>query len=94
MPNLLLSLLRYAMRAAVANLEDSLYCLGCCWLLFVILFPLGMMNIAVLGLLTALIFAEKCLPIGPLAARTAAGVLVVYGLVVIVVPAALPTIMS
>ncbi len=76
------------------GIEHGLYCLGCCWLLFVILFPLGMMNIVVLGLLTALIFAEKCLPIGPLAARIAAGVLVVYGLVVIFVPAALPTIMS
>ncbi|HET7714820.1 MAG TPA: DUF2182 domain-containing protein, partial [Bauldia sp.] len=26
------------------GLEHGLYCLGCCWLLFVILFPLGMMN--------------------------------------------------
>ncbi len=38
--------------------------LGCCWLLFVILFPLGLMNIAVMALVTALIFAEKLLPIG------------------------------
>jgi predicted metal-binding membrane protein len=76
------------------GLEHGLYCLGCCWLLFVILFPLGMMNIAVLGLLTALIFAEKCLPIGRLASRIAAAVLVIYGIVVIAVPAALPTIMS
>ncbi|MGZ3601444.1 MAG: DUF2182 domain-containing protein [Ktedonobacterales bacterium] len=76
------------------GLEHGLYCLGCCWLLFVILFPLGMMNIVVLGLLTALIFAEKCLPIGRLASRIAAGVLIAYGIVVIAVPAALPTIMS
>ena len=76
------------------GLEHGIYCLGCCWLLFVILFPLGMMNIAVLGLLTALIFAEKCLPIGRLASRIAAGALVIYGIVVIAVPTALPTIMS
>lgn len=76
------------------GLEHGLYCLGCCWLLFVILFPLGMMNVVVLGLLTALIFAEKCLPMGRLASRIAAGVLVAYGIVVIAVPAALPTIMS
>ncbi|MGZ6389027.1 MAG: DUF2182 domain-containing protein [Ktedonobacterales bacterium] len=76
------------------GLEHGLYCLGCCWLLFVILFPLGMMNIVVLGLLTALIFAEKCLPIGRLAGRIAAGVLIAYGIVVIAMPAALPTIMS
>ena len=28
------------------------YCLGCCWLLFVILFPLGIMNIAAMALIT------------------------------------------
>jgi predicted metal-binding membrane protein len=76
------------------GIEHGVYCLGCCWLLFVILFPLGMMNIAVLGLLTALIFAEKCLPVGHLASRVAAGALVVYGLVVIMAPTALPTMMS
>ena len=46
------------------GLEHGAYCLGCCWLLFVILFPLGIMNLAVMALLTALIFAEKALPIG------------------------------
>jgi predicted metal-binding membrane protein len=75
------------------GLAHGAYCLGCCWLLFVILFPLGMMNIAVLALVTALIFAEKALPIGPLVARIAAGVLVAYGLLVLIMPGALPTMM-
>ena len=44
------------------GLEHGAYCLGCCWLLFVILFPLGIMNLVVMGFLTALIFAEKTLP--------------------------------
>ncbi len=76
------------------GLEHGVYCLGCCWLLFVILFPLGMMTIAVLGLLTVLIFAEKSLPIGPLASRIAAGVLVIGGFVMIIVPTTLPAMMS
>lgn len=76
------------------GLEHGAYCLGCCWCLMVILFPLGMMNIAVLGLLTALIFAEKCLPFGRFASRIAAAALVAYGLVVIAVPATLPSVMS
>ncbi len=46
------------------GLEHGAFCLGCCWLLFVILFPLGIMNIALMALVTALIFAEKALPIG------------------------------
>ena len=41
------------------------WCLGCCWLLFVILFPLGMMNIAAMAAITVLIFAEKALPWDP-----------------------------
>ncbi|MGB8893330.1 MAG: DUF2182 domain-containing protein, partial [Pseudolabrys sp.] len=31
------------------------YCLGCCWLLFVILFPLGIMNIAAMAVITLVI---------------------------------------
>jgi predicted metal-binding membrane protein len=67
------------------------YCLGCCWLLFVILFPLGIMNIAAMAAITLVIFAEKMLPWGRAAARVTAAVLVVYGAVVIVVPQSLPT---
>ena len=67
------------------------YCLGCCWLLFVILFPLGIMNIAAMAAVTLLAFAEKTLPWGRPPARVAAGALVVYGAVVIVAPWALPT---
>src|SRR5207248_6907320 len=59
------------------------YCLGCCWLLFVILFPLGIMNIAVMALLTALIFAEKALPIGRQISQLAGVGLIVYGLLVL-----------
>ena len=55
-------------------------CLGCCWFLFVLLFPLGMMNIAVMASITLLIFAEKTLPWGRAAARITAGALVAYGL--------------
>jgi predicted metal-binding membrane protein len=35
--------------------EHGLYCLGCCWLFFVIVFPLGMMNVAVLAAIVLLI---------------------------------------
>lgn len=76
------------------GLEHGSYCLGCCWLLFLILFPLGMMNIAVLALITILIFAEKVLPIGKQIARSAGVGLLAYGAVVIFVPDALPMTMD
>ena len=71
--------------------EHGVYCLGCCWLLFVILFPLGIMNIAVMALVTVLIFAEKAFPIGPRIAQLAALVLIAYGVLIIFVPSLLPT---
>jgi predicted metal-binding membrane protein len=69
----------------------GLYCFGCCWLLFVILFPLGMMNVAAMAAITMLILAEKIFPWGRLIAHASAVVLIAYGGAVIVVPALLPT---
>lgn len=68
------------------------YCLGCCWFLFALLFPLGIMNIAVMALLTALIYAEKSFPLGRQISQIAGVALIVYGVIVIFVPAALPAI--
>ncbi len=72
------------------GLSHGISCLGCNWLLFVLLFPLGIMNIAAMALLTALIFAEKVFPLGTRIAQCAALILILYGALVIVVPAALP----
>ena len=76
------------------GLEHGAYCLGCCWLLFVILFPLGTMNIAVLALITLLIFAEKSTAFGRQIAVLAAAALIIYGTIVVFVPDALPTMMN
>ncbi len=72
------------------GLEHGAFCLGCCWLLFVILFPLGIMNIALMALVTALIFAEKALPIGRQISKLAGAGLIVYGALIMFLPAALP----
>jgi len=73
------------------GLEHGMYCLGCCWLLFVILFPLGVMNMAAMAVITLLIFAEKSLPVGRRVAQAAAAALVVYGALVVLLPQLLPT---
>jgi predicted metal-binding membrane protein len=77
--------------AFLMGLQHGMYCLGCCWLLFVILFPLGVMNVAAMAVITLLIFAEKSLPIGRRAAQLAAAVLVMYGVMVFFLPQLLPT---
>ena len=73
--------------------EHGLYRAGCCWLLFGILFPLGMLNVAALAVITALIFAEKSLPIGRWLSWVAGAALVAYGVLILVMPHAPPTMM-
>jgi predicted metal-binding membrane protein len=72
------------------GIEHGAYCLGCCWLLFVLLFLFGMMNIAAMAVLTILIFAEKVLPVGRRVSTIAGVALVAYGALVVVVPGLLP----
>ncbi|MEO9191090.1 MAG: DUF2182 domain-containing protein [Acetobacteraceae bacterium] len=52
------------MGALRMGLLHGVYCLSCCWLLFAILFPLGIMNIAAMAAITLVGFAEKTLPWG------------------------------
>ena len=67
------------------------YCLGCCWLLFVILFPLGIMNIGAMAAVTLIIIAEKTLPWPRLVPYATAVALVLYGALVTTSPQLLPT---
>jgi predicted metal-binding membrane protein len=60
-------------------------------LLFVMLFPLGFMNVGAMAAVTLLIFAEKTLPWPRVAPYTAAVALVLYGALVITSPQLLPT---
>jgi predicted metal-binding membrane protein len=74
--------------------KHGAFCLGCCWLLFVILFPIGIMNVAAMAVITVLIFAEKSLPFGKRIAQIAALGLIAYGLLAVIVPSTLPTFMQ
>jgi len=73
------------------GLRHGSLCLGCCWLLFLTLFPLGIMNVAAMAVVTLLIFAEKTLPSGKGIARVSGVALLLYGAAVLVFPQALPT---
>jgi predicted metal-binding membrane protein len=76
--------------AFALGLRHGLYCAGCCWLLFVILVPLGIMNLIAMGAVTALVFAEKTLPRGDRIGRAAGVGLMAYGGLVLVDPGWLP----
>ncbi len=76
------------------GLLHGLYCVGCCWLLFLILIPLGVMNVAAMTAVAALVFAEKVIPHGRGIGLVASVVLVAYGVAVALHPALLPTVTS
>lgn len=56
------------------GVAHGVYCLGCCWALMLLLFAGGVMNLAVILVLTAWVAIEKLAPFGAHTAR-AAGVL-------------------
>ncbi|MGE0582658.1 MAG: DUF2182 domain-containing protein [Steroidobacteraceae bacterium] len=73
--------------AFVMGLHHGLYCLGCCGLLMALLFVGGVMNLAWVAAISALVMAEKLLPwggwvrrLGGAAALLAAAAVVFVGL--------------
>ena len=44
------------------GLEHGVYCVGCCWMLMLILFAAGVMNLLWVALIAGFIFVEKLLP--------------------------------
>ena len=66
------------------------WCVGCCWALMASLFALGVMSIAWMALIAALIAAEKVLPWGRAATYATAALLLVLGILVVAAPDAIP----
>ncbi len=62
------------------GVQHGLYCLGCCWSLMVVLFVVGTMNVVWMGLLSAVIFAEKIGPYGVELGKASGIVLIALGL--------------
>ncbi|HKQ28499.1 MAG TPA: DUF2182 domain-containing protein [Burkholderiales bacterium] len=56
------------------------YCLACCWMLMLLLFVVGVMNLAWVALIAAFVFLEKLLPGGRLTSRLAGFALIMIGL--------------
>ena len=57
----------------------AVYCLGCCWLLMLTGFAMGVMNMIWMGLLAILVAFQKLAPRGERIAAAAAAALVLWG---------------
>lgn len=58
----------------------GLFCLGCCWALMALLFVFGVMNLAVIIALTAIVILEKIVPKGEWLARIIGVAMVLFGI--------------
>jgi predicted metal-binding membrane protein len=58
------------------GVEHGLHCVGCCWVLMLLLFVGGVMNLLVIAALMAFVLFEKLAPLGAYSARIGALVLI------------------
>ena len=65
--------------ALLMGFEHGIFCVGCCWLLMVLLFVGGVMNLLWIVFLTFVVLAEKILPHGELVTKFTGFVLIAWG---------------
>lgn len=68
-----------AVGALRMGMTHGLYCLGCCWVLMLLLFVGGVMNLLWIAGLGAMVLVEKVLPPGPWISRIGGALLAAYG---------------
>jgi predicted metal-binding membrane protein len=65
--------------AFIMGIQHGAYCVGCCWLLMLLLFVGGVMNLAWIAGLAAFVLVEKLAPAGHWVSRAAGALLIVWG---------------
>ena len=70
--------------------KHGAWCVGCCWALMAALFALGVMSIAWMAFVAALIAAEKTLPWGRAVTYGTAAILLALGVLIVAAPDAIP----
>jgi predicted metal-binding membrane protein len=78
------------MGALRMGIRHGSWCVGCCWALMASLFALGVMSIAWMAFIAAVIAAEKLLPWRRVATYGTASILLVLALLLLAAPDAIP----
>jgi predicted metal-binding membrane protein len=68
------------------GIDHGVYCVGCCWVLFVLLIVVGLASLPWMGLITLIVCAEKLLPFGRPVTLAVAGLLIVLGVLTLIRP--------
>ncbi|MGZ3535889.1 MAG: DUF2182 domain-containing protein [Thermodesulfobacteriota bacterium] len=66
--------------ALVMGLKHGLNCVGCCWLLMLLSFVLGVMNMVWMAIVTVFMLVEKAYPRSQWVSRTSGVILIAWGL--------------
>ena len=67
------------MGAFKMGLSHGVFCLGCCWVLMLLLFVGGVMNLVWIAAITLFVLLEKVLPVGDAGGRWMGIVMIVAG---------------
>jgi predicted metal-binding membrane protein len=65
--------------ALTMGLRHGLYCVGCCWVLMLLLFAAGVMNLLWVGAIAFVVLVEKLVPHGARVGRFAGVLVMVWG---------------
>lgn len=65
--------------AAVMGMEHGAYCVGCCWVLMLLLFVGGVMNLLWIAAIAVFVLIEKAAPFGAATGRVTAVLLILSG---------------
>ncbi len=68
-----------ALGAVAMGLRHGLYCVGCCWMLMLLMFVGGTMSVLTMAVLSAFILAERLLPEGPWVSWLPGAALIAWG---------------
>ena len=72
------------------GIRHGAWCIGCCWALMISLFALGVMSLAWMAFVAALIAFEKLIPSRRVATYGTAAVLGTLGVLLLLAPDAIP----
>ena len=61
------------------GIEHGAYCVGCCWVLMLLLFVGGVMNLVWVAVIAVIVLVQKLLPGGPMFARISGVALMLWG---------------
>ena len=72
------------------GVSHGAYCLGCCWGIMAVLFVVGLMNLGLMAILSAIIILEKLAPRGVAIGRAVGIGLVALGIIMVAAPKLVP----